>query len=446
MRILIVCPYFFPENVIAAHRVSAFANDWSESGHEITVLTRSPLEIDESLGVSKDVKVLRIKDPLAHLAARFSTLQGSVSPEGGSAALRESFRRLIKTVLFPDSSVLWALRATLRGLRIRQRQDAVLVSLGPLSGAIAAKTIAALHNAPLVADFRDLLFEYGKDFEPNNPPRPTPSQLLERYLLKKAKLLSSATKSIATVNEKKYGIRSVTVLNGVNDSVDLEIPHKPKKGPLRIVYAGTLFPAVRDPGPLFEALRRMKDSGLLRREITVDFYGRGSSFARLLAVNYGLEDCVFAHALVKPAQAFSLQRDADVLLLLYWNHPSELFALSGKIFEYLATRRPIIALGLTQGEGPRLINRLDAGICSTDPDEIQEFLLKSVREKREFGQVSSTSRVRPRSLRRSIQSHKLLAEISNLVSTGQLGMEPRFQSRHNILRGIASPKGRFWRP
>ena len=44
-----------------------------------------------------------------------------------------------------------------------------------------------------------------------------------------------------------------------------------------------------------------------------------------------------------------MQSRADALLLLMWNDPGEAGVYSGKIYEYIAVKRPIIYVGFPEG-------------------------------------------------------------------------------------------------
>ena len=60
--------------------------------------------------------------------------------------------------------------------------------------------------------------------------------------------------------------------------------------------------------------------------------------------------------------ALEKQRESQVLLLTNWDDPREKGVYSGRVFEYLAARRPILAVGGSEGDVvSELLNETRAG-------------------------------------------------------------------------------------
>ena len=67
------------------------------------------------------------------------------------------------------------------------------------------------------------------------------------------------------------------------------------------------------------------------------------------------------------------QKSADVLLQFVWNNPKQPGNLTGKLFEYISARKPILAVG-KEKEVEKLVSDTKSGkICSTEL-EIITFL------------------------------------------------------------------------
>jgi hypothetical protein len=70
------------------------------------------------------------------------------------------------------------------------------------------------------------------------------------------------------------------------------------------------------------------------------------------------------------------QHTADVLLFLDWTEVQAEGVLTGKLFEYLGTGRPILSLGRRKdSEAARLIAEAGCGVTLTTDEEIEKFLL-----------------------------------------------------------------------
>jgi GT2 family glycosyltransferase len=71
-----------------------------------------------------------------------------------------------------------------------------------------------------------------------------------------------------------------------------------------------------------------------------------------------------------------MQRDAHVLLFLAWNDPKVDGIMTGKLFEYLYSKTPILSIN-NQGieAAQKLIVEANAGVVYTEPEKIAEWLL-----------------------------------------------------------------------
>jgi glycosyltransferase involved in cell wall biosynthesis len=115
--------------------------------------------------------------------------------------------------------------------------------------------------------------------------------------------------------------------------------------PIRIVYVGTLW-KLTSMAPLGEALRllssRMPD---LSRRLKLVVAGRRTPEEQQeLASIQAATGCVEELGYVEHQDAVSLMRSADILLANLADLPGTDRVLPAKAFEYLAVRRPILAL------------------------------------------------------------------------------------------------------
>lgn len=82
------------------------------------------------------------------------------------------------------------------------------------------------------------------------------------------------------------------------------------------------------------------------------------------------------------------QQQSQLLLLLNWNDPKELGIYTGKVFEYLAARRPILSIGYTRGGVVKeLLDQTKAGVHCASEADLREYLLKAYQEYKELGAV-----------------------------------------------------------
>jgi len=119
--------------------------------------------------------------------------------------------------------------------------------------------------------------------------------------------------------------------------------------------------------------------------IQVDFYGADPVALRRMASDHGVLDRITANDRVSYRESIDLQMNADILLLLQWNDPKELGNVPGKVFEYVAARRPVLGLGPPDGVPARILRERGAGVVVNEPEAIAVQLAAWLAEKNEKG-------------------------------------------------------------
>ena len=218
-----------------------------------------------------------------------------------------------------------------------------------------------------IADFRD-----GWTFEPLRGRWPLPGQaaldrFLERQVATRADLVVGVTHPIADDLAARFGARSACVTNAFDPDLDASaqsasVPQL-DEGKVNIVHAGKLYvegSGRRDPAPLGPALRlllerRPEASDRLRILVA----GRVDAEEERYLSELDPANMIRHLGHLPHDSMLALQRRADALLLVT---ASGLVSLAtGKLFEYLAADRPIIALG-TGNEAARIVEETGTGV------------------------------------------------------------------------------------
>jgi len=92
---------------------------------------------------------------------------------------------------------------------------------------------------------------------------------------------------------------------------------------------------------------------------------------------------------------------------MQWNDPREQGNCPGKFFEYIASLRPVLILGLEDGVPATIARERFAGFCANDPEAIAERLKAWLKEKEQFGHVRPLPPAAREGLSRTIQFEKL---------------------------------------
>jgi glycosyltransferase involved in cell wall biosynthesis len=189
------------------------------------------------------------------------------------------------------------------------------------------------------------------------------------------------------------------------------------------VYSGTFYHS-RDPRPLLDALagmRRRRD--LASADLRVDFVGRcrtyDESSVEAMVAERDLADVVHFHDWMPQADAQAIARDADLLVLIAHDQPLQ---VPNKLFDYLGTRRRILALVDDDGESARMLRQVgghlivpvhDEGVVdAADIERALETAYDATREGRTVAVSSAASEATLQGWLSSRQMRRLVEAIS----------------------------------
>jgi glycosyltransferase involved in cell wall biosynthesis len=378
---LVATYHFAPDASVGARRWDAMSAWLRELGHEVTVLTtRAWGACDDDGG-----QVIRTGDMVASQTLRRLLKRPPLPSPGGDMPVQTAPPRLLADVVVPDAYLIsWVTEAVpaARRLLAGMNFDCLVTSSPPNSTHLLGLMLGSRRPA-WIADFRD-----GWRYEMLRPAWPTRSQerldaALERRVARTTDTVVGVTRPIAADFADRLGARSAHIPNGWDPRVEprLDAASRPalNHDSVNLVHTGQLSGLRgRDPRPLFDAL------GELRREhpeaasrLQVVLAGRLDTTEQKLLADLEPSLPVVHVGYLDRAGAAALQREADALLLLTSvGHASQ---ATGKLFEYIASGRPIIALA-QNNEAARIITETRTGItvAPDQPHEIAQALLAAV--------------------------------------------------------------------
>lgn len=402
MRLLVVSFAFPPYNSIGGLRVGKTVKYLLKLGNDVRVLTARdqpfpptlPLEIPaqniiytHSFKVRKSTEITTLKRGVNGPAGNNRTRTARLA-----ATLKQGLRYSLRTlVYFPDANVGWLPYAVTSASRLFQKwkPDLILASSPPPTSLLVASRLSKRFHIPWIADLRDLWV----DQQYYNQPawRKSIENRLERRILSSAVGLVTVSEPLSETLKKKYGKPTAVVRNGF-DPVDYpphsEVPFR--DGQIRIVYTGLIYEGRQDPTPLFQAL---KELGPLAERVRVAFYGgyygNNQDGVRSEAARHGVEHLVEINGMTSYADSLKNQTEADVLLLLLWNDPRQRGVYTGKLFEYIGARRPILAVGESDNVAAQLIAERGLGVVANEPVKIAAQLKRWLEQKQKAGAIPS---------------------------------------------------------
>ncbi len=312
-------------------------------------------------------------------AGTAAPLDGNPRSEREGAIAR--ILRLARAGLFvPDGRVGWIPHALGPGTRFAREVGtrAILSSGPPFTTNLIGGLIAQRTRLPWVQDLRDPWTR--APFYPDRPPLIRAlDERLERWTLRHADRTVSVNRNMLEDFRARYpevaradaagtaaagavaaGERLVTIPNGF-DPADFEGVPRVTPAKLTLVHTGTIHSA-RDPAALRAALADLarEEDGFVdgfeivfagRPDVTVEAAFRSPPFDRIARFLGYLEH----------AASLRLLRAADLCLLLIGDEPQARGMLTGKLFEYLGSGTPILAIAPTDGEAAEAIARCRSG-------------------------------------------------------------------------------------
>jgi glycosyltransferase involved in cell wall biosynthesis len=351
VKILLVAPFFPPQQAVASLRTYSFARSWADAGHAVTVLTTKKRPGQHGLTRSFDgfeVVELPYRGPwYLEMLRRADRPSGSSTvPARPSLKFRvlapfRYFKRrtgIFSSVRQPDLTDGW-IRPAVAWATAHGPWDVVVSSGGPPAAHLIALGVKQSGRARAwAADFRDL-------WTGNHLYRGLfPFTILERR--REKRVLANANRIVTVSDELAAWLaarsrKSVEVIyNGYEQLAFDEMNARPSfasDGRIRLVYTGTVYPAGQEIDTLCAAVAAEPRAMLVVASDRTDIW----SVAKR---KYALGDRLDFRGSIPRAEALRLQRDASALILLDW-HDRRHGVLTGKLFEYLLSPAPIWVVG-----------------------------------------------------------------------------------------------------
>lgn len=386
-HLLVVAWWFPPLAGGGVHRPLQFVRHLARRGLRVSVLTAAPpgdAPRDEGLldRIPSGVRVLRVPllDPF-RIWARIRGARGAAAGNGTAAARAPAparWRDLVtEAIALPDRWLPWVVPAAARAaVALRGDEPELVFSTSPPHSVhLVAHALAGIFGAPLVLDFRDPWI--GNPFRRYVAPIfARADSRLERRVVQAAAQVVVNTPALERQFRSRYpGIaRLRTIPNGFDPEAFAGLPAPEgggSPGRVEIAHYGQLY-GLRSGRYLLEALallRRDRPDAFAR--LRVLFVGSidGEAAFRALAAQLRVEEAVAFAGTLPHREALARQRRSDVLLLLGPENREPELQVPGKLYEYLAARRPILALSRRGGAIAELLETAGVAHERAEPDE-----------------------------------------------------------------------------
>jgi glycosyltransferase involved in cell wall biosynthesis len=378
---ILIISYQFPPDTGSIRRVLDFVKYLPENNWNPVILTHESKkdgkeDIDKNL--SKDgVKIYRIgceyniKSFVEKVERTSSNLLKSQSRLDLLKLqlykiLKLIYQKIRDFIVWPDKWVWWVPFAIIKGSKIIKLENikTVYVVTPPHSATIIGYILKIFFRVNLVLDFRD---PWANDVDIVMPTslHKFMHRKIEKTIVRAADAVITTTSFhtayFRSILPKKHEKKVFTITNGVdlnqfelNNSTDLEC--------FTIIHAGNFDPS-RSPRGFLEAISSIdKNFPNIFGKDSVRLYGNINPLVADYIEEYKLGSIVHQMGIKPYDEIVKIISEAAILLLVVHNDPSTpKYCIPAKLFEYMATGRPIIAIS-PKGAAAEIIDQYQLGV------------------------------------------------------------------------------------
>lgn len=392
-RVLVITYYWPPSGGAGVQRWLKFVKYLRNYGWEPVVYTPSNPEypaIDNTLGKDIPEGIEVIKTPIWEPYQLYKRIAGVSKDEkvnaSGFISEKKSPGLMKKLSIFmrgnffiPDARRFW-IKPSVKFLNdwlSKNHVDAIVSTGPPHSMHLIALALKKKHNIPWIADFRDPWTNIDFYKELNL------TALADRiHHNQELSVLTHADEVVVIGDSMKSDFQKIknrsysVITNGFDYADTDQIVVDPDKK-FSIAHIGSMARS-RNPEALWKALSEIKseipdfaEDLVIKLVGTVDFSVIDEIEKKGLEKNFEKIDYLPHDQIIK------LQKQARILLLIINNTPNAKVILPGKFFEYMASGRPILCIGPSDGDSAKIIKETKCGMTAAfeNVDNIKEKVL-----------------------------------------------------------------------
>jgi glycosyltransferase involved in cell wall biosynthesis len=327
--------------------------------------------VDSNLVAEVSDKAIILKTPifepyqLASFLSKNKTkkISSGIIPNKKKQSFLEKVMLWVRGNLFiPDARVFWV-KPSVAYLEkyIRENEiDTIITSGPPHSLHLIGLELKQKMNLKWLADFRDPWTTIGYH----------KSLRLSHYAAKKHKqlesqVLNSADTIIVTSKTTKAEFQALTTkpIEVITNGFDVEkVDKQSLDTKFSLAHIGS-FLSERNPKIVWESLVELcTEIPDFKSHLEIKLIGAISQEVLDTIEQFGLNSFLNNLGYVSHAEAVAHQRKSQVLLLIEINSDETKSILPGKLFEYMVSERPIVAIGPKDSDFAEIINNTNTGV------------------------------------------------------------------------------------
>ncbi|HLW15533.1 MAG TPA: hypothetical protein VKX30_08565 [Flavobacteriaceae bacterium] len=373
-KVLLVTYYWPPAGGPGVQRWLKFVSYLPQFGIEpIVYIPENPEYpiLDENLANQVPSGVTIIKQPIREPASfakklfgeKTKQLQSGILPTKKASLATRLMLYVRANYFIPDARVGWVKPsvAFLKDYCEKNHIDTLITTGPPHSLHLIGMQLQKEAGVKWLADFRDpwTTIHYFAQL-PLSKSAFKKHKELEKKVLTAADIITVTSKPTQAEFEKLTHTPIHVVTNGYDEH---QLPKEsiPLNTKFSIAHIGSLL-SDRNPKQLWKALADLLLAyPSLKNDLQITLAGVLSEEALVSIAEAGLEKYVSNYGYVSHGEAIRLQHASQILLLLEMDKEETKVILPGKLFEYMAAKRPILALGPEGGAIASILEETNAG-------------------------------------------------------------------------------------
>ena len=376
-RVLIITYYWPPSGGSGVQRWLKMSKYLPENGWQPVIYTTKDAEypiVDTSLekDVVPEVEVIRrpIIEPYT-LYKKFlgikkeDTIKAGFASEKKKSGWKENLSVWIRGNCFIPDARCWWVKPSVRYLKEYLKAhpvDAIISTGPPHSMHLIAMKLKEATGLPWIADFRDPWTEidFYDELRLTSWADRKQHKLEHEVLTKADKIVTIGWECAKGLG--KLGNRNVRVIpNGYDWDWETQVQDIALSEKFTITHLGVITPS-RNAPTLWKALQELKtEIEEFDKNLTINLIGQVDQSVVGDIRKFGLTNNTQFIPHVPHDEVLRWQQSSQVLLLLVNNSPNAKGIITGKLFEYIASGRPILCIGPKDGDAARIIDKAKAG-------------------------------------------------------------------------------------
>ncbi|CAI3671597.1 putative glycosyl transferase [Clostridium neonatale] len=401
-KVLVIAYYFPPLGWSGVQRTLKFAKYLRDFDWEPIVVTVGKTKfsiLDESLEdeLPKDINIIRIDDIVlkdvtdvmkrqmkGYIEASMNFISDENLKQLYEEEIEKIFSELRDLLLIPDGNAIWANNVikTIRNKIDFNKIDVVYTTSGPYSAHIIGEHIKREYSIPWIADFRDQWINNPYIDNDKNSLRYKIEKNMEKSVVLNCDRLITTTPIITENYITTYKIEKnkvITITNGYDEEDFKNIKSKKQNNKFTIVHNGSFYLKI-NPYTVARVIKKLVENDIIdEKKIEIILNGNNdyniiNKFKEIMG-KYSY--IITINGYLSHEESLIKSNDADILLLICGEEESSKQVYTGKVFEYLRLRKPVLSISPKGSLVEKLLHETECGINAeySDIETIEKIIL-----------------------------------------------------------------------